>query len=49
MPAARGQFPEDRGACRGLVEMEWLRVEFGGKTLDPVLAVGFNAYTISNM
>jgi hypothetical protein len=36
-------------SARGHVEMEWLQVEFGRKTLDPALAVGFDAYTISNM
>jgi hypothetical protein len=49
MPAARGQSPKMVASARGHVEMEWLQVEFGRKTLDPALAVGFDAYTISNM
>src|SRR5208283_6050225 len=34
MPAAGRQSPEDRPACHFLVEMERLRVEFGGEGLD---------------
>src|SRR5271166_4244120 len=36
MPAARRESAEDRLLRRRLVEMEWLRIEFGGKGFDPV-------------
>src|SRR6185503_21289383 len=37
MPAACRQPPEDRIPRRVLVEMEWLRIEFGGESLDLLL------------
>src|ERR1700737_3842298 len=37
VPATRRQSPEDRVACRLLVEMKRLWVEFGGECLDPLL------------
>src|SRR5215216_7914523 len=36
MPAARGQSAEHGAGGRLLVEMKWLRIEFGGKGLDPL-------------
>src|SRR3979490_701922 len=37
MPAARRQAAEDRATRRRLVQIEGVRLEFGGETLDPLL------------
>src|SRR3977135_2003272 len=37
MPAARRQPAEDSAPRGVLVEMEWLRIEFGGESLDLLL------------